>query len=353
MQTKAERLERLVNVLAKQKARALGSTQVQPEHLLLAMLDEKGFLGSQILIELKLYDEFKEAVTSFFKDEPHIPSKKSNIARSERFKEMLKLSKYSLDRMPVLDKDEKPGTDSLLMACAKEKNSLTYNFFIENEIDEDIFYNALDIARKSNIMEKNSTEKDILDGIFDYTDDEIKVTEIDKKTAMALPFILGLLKVGLDGEVDNISSSKIKKDISNISLPKSPNEEIRVEENFSSSSPIDELERLVTGSSKSPKERAKEVEKAKEAFLESYGRDLTKLAKENKADPVIGRDKEIQRLIQILSRRTKNNPVLTGEPGVGKTSVVEGLAQKIANGDVPINLINKKIYSLDLTSLVA
>jgi ATP-dependent Clp protease ATP-binding subunit ClpB len=87
--------------------------------------------------------------------------------------------------------------------------------------------------------------------------------------------------------------------------------------------------------------------------LERYGRDLTKLAAQNKLDPVIGRDEEIRRVIQVLSRRTKNNPVLIGEPGVGKTAIVEGLALRIVRGDVPEGLKNKRIVSLDMGALIA
>ncbi|HEV2476008.1 MAG TPA: ATP-dependent chaperone ClpB [Candidatus Dormibacteraeota bacterium] len=87
--------------------------------------------------------------------------------------------------------------------------------------------------------------------------------------------------------------------------------------------------------------------------LEKYGRDLTKFAREGKLDPVIGRDEEIRRVIQVLSRRTKNNPVLIGEPGVGKTAIAEGLAQRIAQGDVPEGLKGKRVVGLDLGALVA
>ena len=87
--------------------------------------------------------------------------------------------------------------------------------------------------------------------------------------------------------------------------------------------------------------------------LERYGRDLTKMAAQNKLDPVIGRDEEIRRVIQVLSRRTKNNPVLIGEPGVGKTAIVEGLALRIMRGDVPEGLKDKKVVSLDMGALIA
>src|SRR3954447_6971398 len=87
--------------------------------------------------------------------------------------------------------------------------------------------------------------------------------------------------------------------------------------------------------------------------LEKYGRDLTELARRGKIDPVIGRDNEIRRVMQVLSRRTKNNPVLIGDPGVGKTAIVEGLARRVISGDVPEGLKDRRIVALDMGALIA
>ena len=117
-----------------------------------------------------------------------------------------------------------------------------------------------------------------------------------------------------------------------------------VQQKLSESSP-----HTVTSGSAAPNKENKKTGKT----LEEFTRDLTEAARQGKLDPVIGRDKEIQRVIQILSRRTKNNPVLIGEPGVGKTAIAEGLAQRIASADVPEELLNKKLLSLDLSGMVA
>jgi ATP-dependent Clp protease ATP-binding subunit ClpB len=103
------------------------------------------------------------------------------------------------------------------------------------------------------------------------------------------------------------------------------------------------------------KGRTADSQSAENAYdaLKKYARDLTQAARDGKLDPVIGRDEEIRRTIQVLSRRTKNNPVLIGEPGVGKTAIVEGLALRIVNGDVPDSLEDKKLLALDMGALIA
>lgn len=116
---------------------------------------------------------------------------------------------------------------------------------------------------------------------------------------------------------------------------------------------VNDVSKALMGGTANAGTDSKDGGKENESMLSQFGRDLTKLAKDGKIDPVIGRQKEIERVIQILSRRTKNNPCLIGEPGVGKTAIAEGLALKIVSGEVPELLKDKKIYSLDLTGMVA
>lgn len=123
--------------------------------------------------------------------------------------------------------------------------------------------------------------------------------------------------------------------------------------NVSSTDIINEITKNLSSSSNEKSDSSKQNKKSDTPTVEQFGRDLTEMARNGKIDPVIGRQTEINRVIQILSRRTKNNPCLIGEPGVGKTAIAEGLALKIAQGEVPELLKDKRIISLDLTSMVA
>ena len=116
-------------------------------------------------------------------------------------------------------------------------------------------------------------------------------------------------------------------------------------------------EREQAGTDSDPNGRRRHRDEKKKArthkFLNQYGTNLTALARAGRVEPIIGRDREIHRVIQILNRRTKNNPVLLGEPGVGKTALAEGLARRIAGGEVPAKLLDMEVYLLDMTGMVA
>lgn len=181
------------------------------------------------------------------------------------------------------------GTEHLLLAAVREEKSVTNSFIVSNDFN-----------------------------IMDVRFSVIKLQE-QKKSSI------------FKNQSDNFISSIFKS--------------LFEDENLFS--PLDD-EKL-----KNESQHEKTKNQKKESFLEEYSRDLTKMARESLSDPVVGRDKEIHRIIQILCRRSKNNPVLTGEPGVGKTAIVEGLAQYIVAGKVPLDLLKKRILSLDLAAIVA
>ena len=122
---------------------------------------------------------------------------------------------------------------------------------------------------------------------------------------------------------------------------------------FGAKSVNDDSQNAQNFSNSNQKVKEKNKPNKKRKALDTYGTNLTNKAKNNQIDRVIGREKEIQRMIQILNRRSKNNPCLIGEPGVGKTAIAQGLALKIANGNVPAKLLNKEVYLLDMTAVIA
>ena len=189
---------------------------------------------------------------------------------------------------------------------------------------------------------------------------------------LGLPQVDDMMKrMGIsDEDLDTLNSEMMQafNGVENIEdLPGGEEDGDEEEEGKTATFPF--LNRLFSGSDSAPKESAgddagssrgsrekeprKEGKNGKRKFLENYCISLTQRAKEGKLDPVIGREQEIERVVQILNRRQKNNPCLIGEPGVGKTAIAEGLAQRIAKGDVPFKLRDKEVYLLDLTALVA
>ena len=224
------------------------NTEVQPEHIILAMLEDKG-IAKDYLEELKLFNQhFINEIVAKIKTFPTIstPSSSQQIFLSKETNTLFELAFREAEAL----KDEFVGIECILIAITKLENSFIQNLFNKQRVDSNSILNAMKKIRGNKKM--------------------------DNKNA---------------------------------------------EENFKA--------------------------------LEKYSTDLTERAKRGKLDPVIGRDEEVRRIIQVLNRRTKNNPVLIGEPGVGKTAIVEGLAQRIIRGDVPESLKEVKLISLDLGALVA
>lgn len=258
------RAQKLVTVLAQEEGKKSGSDQLQPEHILLALLNCSDGLGYILLQKLRINIlNFRLAL-----EQSLLTSSRetgfSDLPISRRTRSLIDaaaIESRSLRRDYI-------GTEHLVLAAIREQSSVTSRFFERANISFDYVLSTL-----NSIYEKFRTSHDGQDKI---------------------------------------------------------------------STPI-----LSTG------DRSGRAKSGKQSFLASFSRDLTELARTQQLDPVVGREREVKRIIQILSRRTKNNPVLLGDPGVGKTAIVEGLAHYIAKGAVPRNLFKKRILSLDLTSVVA
>lgn len=262
------RAQRLLTTLAQDEGRKSGSTELLPEHVLLALLKSADGIGYEVLKVLNIN------VLSFQLMLEQSLSPRENLSNSD-FSELPPSRRLrTLLDVAVVEsrslRSEYVGTEHLLLAAIREESSAAFRFFERAGLTiEDVRNAARNI--QSQIAEQNAMQ-----------------------------------------------SQQPKKEVE-----------------------------YAGRNSENPNQ------KQKKSFLAEFSKDLTALSREGKIDPVVGRQKEIDRVIQILSRRTKNNPILVGEPGVGKTAVANGLAEHIAAGKVPYNLLKKRVLLLDLTAMVA
>lgn len=237
------------------------------------------------------------------------------------------------------------GSEHILLGLVREPHGIGGAVLRELSLDESDVRDEIEI-----ISGRTSTMTNDDDSILPYSPRarQIIMYAADEARRLGTSMIgtehllLGLLRDS------NILSAKILMNL-NISLSKARQ---LVSKKIGKELPKPERTKQDLMNQRLNQQRSGEVT-SKTPLLDSLARDLTQLAREGKMDPVIGRDKEVRRMTQILSRKTKNNPVLVGEPGVGKTAIVEGLAQRIAAGEVPATLANKRLMSLDMASLVA
>ncbi|MBQ0162660.1 MAG: ATP-dependent Clp protease ATP-binding subunit [Treponema sp.] len=296
------RAQRLIVALAQDEGRKSASAYLLPEHVLLAMLKSADSVGYSLLLEMSVNVlNFQLAL-----EQSLIPAKNTNDAiyelpPSRRLSVLIDSARLEAQNFG----DDYIGTEHLLIAAIREERSITNRYFLRSGISIDVIRTLLPDARlktPSSSNEKgernlqNSIIKDIF-GPLDVSEDEFRK------------------KLGLS-----------------TSQPK---------------------EKLAAANDIPTQESKTAKQKRNNSILAEYSRDLTLEARNNALDPVVGRSDEIQRVIQILSRRTKNNPLLIGEPGVGKTAIVEGLSQAIVKGEVPFNLLKKKVMILDLGALIA
>lgn len=276
---------------AQEIAISSGQSELFPEHVMLALLNDKQGLGYVVLVSLDFNsDNFKLQLEKFLVADK--PAKNAGaVPLSRRFQTVLNnaaIESNTLSNFYI-------GSEHFLMGAFRENKSLTNIIIADSGVTLEILRNSVKMVQKSL---KTSAEP---------TDEKIELKEFNSET-----------KYGLS---------------------ESEKEEIFSKFNF-------------TDLSFEPQNK-KNNQNKKKSYLQKFSRNLTELARDGKIENVFGRENEIARIIQILSRKTKNNPILIGESGVGKTSIIEGLAIKIVEGNVPYSLLKKNVFLLDMTSLLA
>ena len=270
-----------VFIAAQEEGRKCGSTELMPEHILLALLKSADGLGYIMLQDLRINVlTLQLAVEQAVVPRPGSASL-SELPPSRRLRTVMDIAALESNSL----RNDYIGTEHFMIASSREENSVAGNFFARAEL------NINDIREAARVVQFHFHSSAQMNGDT------------------------------LGSTLQRLVDDAKKETISQFASGSVQNAQKRGQKNGS--------------------------------FLAEFARDLTQLSRENKLDPVVGRKKEVERLVQILSRRTKNNPVLVGEPGVGKTAVIEGLAAKIAKGEVPFNLIKKRVLALDMVAVVA
>ena len=256
---------------------------------------------------------------------------------TQRARRVLSLAHQEAERM----RQERIDTEHLLLGLIQEEGGVAGRVLREL---------GLEMERVREMVERLSPQGDYHGGKIDLSAGVQQVLEyaIDEARRMGHHYIgTEHLLLGLIRSEDGQAMNTLRK--LGVTPEQIRRQTRRVLQESSSATPTP-----TSGSAKSPrKEKEKEKDKAKTPLIDQLATDLTAKAEEGKLDPVIGRQMEIERVIQILARRTKNNPALIGQPGVGKTAIVEGLTQRIIDGDVPALLLDKQVLQLDVGSLIA
>ena len=239
------------------------------------------------------------------------------------------------------------GTEHILLGLVMEQDGIAGKTLRESSLSEEDVRDEIEhlVDYGPGDADKNTPGEDVVlpyspraRQIMSYSADEAR--RLNSPLIGTEHILLGLLRD------DKILSSQIMKNL-NLSLSK-------VRQSISKKLGVSLKPQPPKGPrGKMGANQQASAQKSKTPTLDSLARDLTQAARENRLDPSVGREAEVRRLTQILSRRTKNNPVLVGEPGVGKTAIAEGFAQKIVHGEVPGTLMNKRLMALDMGSLVA